>query len=210
MDGLLFDTERLSFDTFTQAAREVGWTASKDAFVASMGMPRTKIPEKLTEVLGSGFPALQVVDRSYELLEEVIERDGPPVKDGVESMLNALDHRGIRSVVATSTDTDAAMRYLRMAGIIERFEGVIGGDQIERGKPSPDIFLHAAESLESEPTRTLVFEDSRIGVQAAIAAGARVVMIPDFMEPTEELRHRIFAVLPSLEEAARRADYLLS
>lgn len=210
MDGLIFDTERLSFDTFTQAAGELGWTASREAFLAGMGVPRAQIPKTLNEVLGRGFPALQVVDRSYELLEELIDRDGPPMKDGVEAVLDALDDRGVRSVVATSTDTETARRYLRMAGIIGRFSGVIGGDQIEQGKPHPDIFLHAAETLESRPQATLVFEDSEIGARAALAAESRVVVIPDFTEPSDHVRERIFAVLPSLQEAARQIDSLLA
>jgi HAD superfamily hydrolase (TIGR01509 family) len=208
MDGVIFDTERLSFEAFSEASREVGWEASREAFLASIGLPRASIPPKLTEILGEGFPATHVLDRSYELLEQAVERDGPPVMDGVPDILDALQDRGVPTVVATSTETQTARRYLEAAGLLERFRGVVGGDQVVRGKPAPDIFLRAAEVLAAPPPAVLVFEDSENGVRAAHAAGMRVVMIPDFIEPSAELRALAFAVVDTLREAADRLDEL--
>ena len=210
MDGIIFDTERLSFETFKQASEEAGFEVSREAFLASMGLPRRNIPPKLNEVLGAHFPATRVLDRSYELLESAVERDGPPLKGGVTELLDALADRGVPAVVATSTETQTARSYLSTAGLLERFIGVVGGDRIERGKPDPDIFLHAAERLETQPERIIVFEDSANGVRAAHAAGMRVVMIPDFVEPSAGIRALTFAVVPSLQDAAGRADELLA
>ncbi|MFO7780128.1 MAG: HAD family phosphatase, partial [Spirochaetia bacterium] len=179
MDGIIFDTERLSFETFRQASEEAGYEVSHEAFLASMGLPRRNIPPKLAEVLGATFPATQVLDRSYELLESAVERHGPPLKAGVEEILDALGERSIPAIVATSTDTATARAYLDTVGLLQRFIGVVGGDQIERGKPDPDIFLHAAGELKKPPDRVIVFEDSLNGVRAGAAAGMRVIMIPD-------------------------------
>lgn len=209
MDGIIFDTERLSYEAFARASEEVGWVPSRDAFLASIGLPRASIPPKLTEILGTGFPATQVLDRSYELLEEAVKRHGPPVMDGTAEILDALADRGIPAVVATSTETDTARRYLATAALLERFVGVVGGDQVTHGKPAPDIFLRAADALAAPPTEVLVFEDSENGVRAGHAAGMRVVMVPDFIEPSGELRSLCFAVVSSLHEAAQQVDELL-
>jgi HAD superfamily hydrolase (TIGR01509 family) len=210
MDGIIFDTERLSFETFKEASEEAGWEVSHEAFLASMGLPRRSIPPKLLEVLGSGFPATQVLDRSYELLESTIERHGPPLKAGIEEILDAIGERTIPAIVATSTDAATARAYLDTAGLLHRFIGIVGGDQIERGKPEPDIFLHAAGKLETTPERAIVFEDSTNGVRAGAAAGMRVIMIPDFVEPSPEIRALAFRVIPSLHEAAALLDTLLA
>ncbi len=210
MDGIIFDTERLSYETFKQASEEAGWEVSHEAFLASMGLPRRSIPPKLTEVLGSSFPATQVLDRSYELLESAVEQHGPPLKAGIEEILDALGGRSIPAIVATSTDTATARAYLDTAGLLHRFIGVVGGDQIERGKPDPDIFLHAAERLETAPEHVIVFEDSMNGVRAGAAAGMRVTMIPDFIEPSPEIRALAFAVVPSFHEAKALLDTLLA
>jgi HAD superfamily hydrolase (TIGR01509 family) len=210
MDGIIFDTERLSFETFKQASEEAGYEVSHEAFLASMGLPRRNIPSKLAEVLGTTFPATQVLDRSYELLESTVDEHGPPMKAGVEEILDALGERRIPAIVATSTDAATARAYLDTAGLLQRFIGVVGGDEIERGKPEPDIFLHAAEKLETPPDRVIVFEDSMNGVRAGAAAGMRVIMIPDFIEPSAEIRAMAFAVVPSLHEAATVLGSLLA
>lgn len=209
MDGLLLDTERLFYDTFVTACNEQGWDGPWEVFLRSVGRARENIVPMLRDEMGPDFPAETVVERSYVLAEEMLRNDGPPLKAGATEALEAISARGLRAVVATSTDTADARRYLEHTGLLHRFEAVVGGDQVERGKPEPDIFLAAARTLGVDPTSILVFEDSDLGVRAAAAAGMRVVMIPDLIEPTEELRRLAFAVVPSLEAAARGLDVLV-
>lgn len=210
MDGIIFDTERLAFEAYVEASREAGWEASTEAFIASIGLPRASIAPKLSEVLGPDFPSTQVLDRSYDLLEEKVARHGPPLKAGILEALDSLGAHDIPTAVATSTDTDVARDYLASAGLLGRFVAVVGGDQVEHGKPAPDIFLRSATALDVGPAAVLVFEDSPSGVRAAASAGMRVVMVPDFIAPDEALRPLIFAVLSSLHDAAERVDELLA
>lgn len=209
MDGIIFDTERLAFEAFARASHEAGREASREAFIASIGLPRGSIPAKLTEVLGPDFPAMEVIDRSYDLLEEAVARDGPPLKPGIVDALDALAARDIPAAVATSTDTGVARDYLASTDLLGRFVAVVGGDLVERGKPAPDIFLRSATALGVDAAGTIVFEDSPSGVRAAAAAGMRVVMVPDFIAPDDALRPLIFAVLSSLHDAAQRVEELL-
>lgn len=210
MDGLILDSENVFYRTFREACEELGWEGPKRAFLRSVGVAKPYIAPMLREEMGPDFPAEAVVERSYALADEVFEREGPPVKPGVTEALDALHHRGVRCVVATSTRTPAARRLLEKVDLLERFDAVVGGERVSRGKPEPDIFLEAAFELGMPAERIIVFEDSELGVRAASTAGMRVVMIPDLIEPSDDLRARSFAVLPSLAEAARRIDELLA
>ena len=128
----------------------------------------------------SGKEILAVYDREYA---------GRPVpqKPGAAEILRALDERGVLLAVASSTPEARVRRHLTEHDFLRRFDAVIGGDRLQRSKPAPDIFLLAAESLGAEPARCFVIEDSFNGIRAAHAARMRPIMVPDMLEPTEEI-----------------------
>ena len=92
-----------------------------------------------------------------------------------------------------------ALSYLKMADVYKYFDDFTCGDEIENGKPAPDIFLKAAGKLGADITESLVLEDSINGINAGLSAGARVIMVPDTIEPTDEIRKKVDAVEPDLE-----------
>jgi beta-phosphoglucomutase-like phosphatase (HAD superfamily) len=91
---------------------------------------------------------------------------------------------------------------LRKSGVLDRFQAVIGSDQVRNGKPEPDIYLKAAGLLNARPERCLALEDSENGVRAAVGAGMTVVQIPDLVQPSAELLALGHIVLDSLREVA--------
>jgi beta-phosphoglucomutase-like phosphatase (HAD superfamily) len=105
--------------------------------------------------------------------------------------------------VATSTRTKRATEKLGDAGLLDYFKIVIGGDQVEQGKPDPEIYLKAASALSSAPSRCLALEDSANGVKAAVAAGMTVVQIPDLVPPSDELLQLGHIVLSSLADVPK-------
>lgn len=72
--------------------------------------------------------------------------------------------------------------------MLEYFDQIVGGDMVKHSKPEPDIFLEACGRLESKPENCYVIEDSYNGIRAAHAAGMHPIMVPDLMEPTEEMK----------------------
>jgi beta-phosphoglucomutase-like phosphatase (HAD superfamily) len=78
---------------------------------------------------------------------------------------------------------------------------IVGGDQVSRGKPDPDIFLMAASRLHRRPEDCAVLEDSAPGIRGAVAAGMRAILVPDGREPSEEARLEAYAVVESLSAA---------
>jgi pseudouridine-5'-monophosphatase len=101
--------------------------------------------------------------------------------EGAEAFVRALRGQGIPMAVATSSDRRFYEMKVRPHAWFDLFDAVVCGDdpRVKAKKPAPDIFLVAARVLGVEPARCLVFEDSLAGVEAALAAGMRVVAIPD-------------------------------
>ena len=83
---------------------------------------------------------------------------------------------------------------------MSRFHALVGGDEVEKGKPAPDIFLLAAARLDVVPTECIVLEDSEPGVRGALAAGMIPIMVPDMLAPSEDLLACMPLVLPSLAD----------
>ena len=131
---------------------------------------------------------------------KVTEGRPMPLKEGAIELLNYIDKIGKPKAVATSSDYGSAKKKLQHSGILHFFDHIIGGDQVVRSKPDPAIYLKAASTLLTEPSKCLVFEDSKNGVKAAVAAGMTVVQIPDLIFPDKELLEMGHIVLKSLKD----------
>lgn len=131
-------------------------------------------------------------------MAEMIEAGQLRPKPGVTELLAWLQERRVPKAVATSSARAKAMHHLWTTGVLNRFGAVVTRDEVERGKPHPDLYLRAAERLGTPPDRCLALEDSYNGVRAARAAGVSVVMVPDLLRPTEEMRSMCEAVVPDL------------
>lgn len=80
------------------------------------------------------------------------------------------------------------------------FDEIVCGDDLEKGKPNPEIYLKTCEKLEVKPEEAVAIEDSKNGILAAESAGMQVIMVPDLVEPTEELLTHVDVKLPDLLE----------
>jgi HAD superfamily hydrolase (TIGR01509 family) len=199
MDGLLFDTERLSRRALHAAADDLGVSLPEDAFLELIGRRGSDIFQRLAARVGDEALTTRLVARSEEHYE-IFLAQGVPVKEGVAELLAWLAARGRPCAVATSTRTHKAERKLAAANLQGFFQAVIGGDQVERGKPAPDIYLRAAAALGVAAENCGVFEDSEPGLGAAHAAGARVVWIPDLAPVTPAVQKLAAARADSLRE----------
>jgi HAD superfamily hydrolase (TIGR01509 family) len=202
MDGLLLDTERIALSAFLQTCTDLGLPAREDLFIRCIGTNQSRGREVLQEGLQGQVDHLlfeDVWDRHY------IARttDNPiPLKNGAAELLEHVSSLQMPAAVATSTRSSRARDKLRSAGILSRFDLVVGGDQVSNSKPAPDIYLKAAQMLKVRPEACLALEDSENGVRAAVAAGMAVVQIPDLVSPSPALRALGHIVLSSLNDVA--------
>ena len=198
MDGLMIDTERLALKAWQLAGVDFGFPITEDIFVTMVGRNRWDSDRTLVEVFGSDFPVDAVRKRYRTYVNGWIDEGKLSIKSGLLELLGFLDHVSIPKAVATSTEYDRAIHKLSLVNLLERFPIVIAGDQVQKGKPAPDIFLAASVQLGVLPKHCLVLEDSDAGIQAAYDAGMTSVMIPDMKPPSEKSRtfaHRVFGEL---------------
>lgn len=201
MDGLMLDTERISREAWRAAALEVGLPYREDWLVHIVGRSMGDIGRVLAGLGGPDFPVdiyMRVADRYYL---DAIEHGQIPVKDGLWELLDWLEGQGIPRVVATSTHGPTAAHKLAVTGLRDRFHGVMTGDRVERGKPSPDIFVAAAALLGVDACDCVVLEDSENGIRGAHAAGAFPILVPDFLPPSDEVRGLAGQIFPDLHAA---------
>jgi HAD superfamily hydrolase (TIGR01509 family) len=149
----------------------------------------------------------QIAKRRAELLLAALPGNLQPMP-GLRDVLAAVDARGLRRAVATSSPKSYAPVALREVGVADGFEALITGDMVERGKPAPDIYLAAAAALSLPAAACLALEDSPNGLGAAKAAGMRCVAVPNELSAGLDLR-AADAVLPSLMAVAERLDELI-
>ncbi len=210
MDGLMLDTERVALVAWREASLALDLPFDPDLAQRMIGRNQADCRTLILEHHGDNFPIDALFAATAEAYEAIVERDGIALKHGLEELLEWLDQRGIERAVATSTRRSRALAKLTRTGLAARFGTLVGGDEIARGKPAPDIFLTAASRLGHECAACVVLEDSEPGVRAALAAGIPPIMVPDLHPPSAELMTLAPLVLPSLLDVREHLDGLPS
>lgn len=170
-DGVLVDSERITNTVFCSMLNGLGLQVSlQDMFERFVGLSMGQCMELVTEMLGAPPPA--------GFVDELRLRSAAALKaqitaiPGVEEMLPSLS---IPSCVASSGDHDKIRLTLGTTGLLKHFEGrIFSVADVERPKPAPDVFLHAAHELGVGPSACVVVEDTPAGVCAGVAADMRV------------------------------------
>ncbi len=196
----MIDTERLALKAWQLAGADFGFPISDDIFITMVGRNRWDSDRTLVEIFGSDFPVDAVRKRYRTYVDGWIDEGKLVIKSGLLELLDFLDEISMPKAVATSTEYERAIYKLALTNLLNHFPVVIAGDQIEKGKPAPDIFLAAAARLDILPKRCLVLEDSDAGIQAAYNAGMTPVMIPDIKPPSEKSLAFVHKIFEGLEE----------
>lgn len=201
VDGTLLDTEPFYMEAWRRAAKQLGFTMCEEFLQKTRGVNVRDSVQIFSSFFGPGHSYEEVRPLRVTLAEEMISAADPAVlrKPFAIETLDALDAMGMRKAVATSTDRAKTEAHLKQAGLWGRFPVMVTGDMVERGKPNPDIFLAAAESLGVDPAECVVAEDSPAGVEAASRAGMQPFLIPDVVKPDDVTLRRAAAVLESLQ-----------
>ena len=136
-----------------------------------------------------------------------IENVPIPMMPGAMEVLDYCKKHGYLMAIATSTHKKQAYRCLKNAGILEYFDHIVTGDQVEKGKPDPEIYLKTLDYFKIDKSQALVLEDGHNGSRAALSAGIRLALIEDMAYVSEEDRkeaflhsHDIRDVIPMLEK----------
>jgi HAD superfamily hydrolase (TIGR01509 family) len=186
-DGVLVDTERLSVSVDGRVLADLGLPMSQQEVIDRfVGRTETYWREEVQRLLGR-----QLAEGEFEAYDpwyrEAFEAELTAI-DGIAEAIDALDRRGVATCVASSGTHERMEFTLGHTGLYARFAGrIFSATEVAEGKPSPLLFLHAAEQMGIEPARCLVIEDSRYGVLAARAAQMRVIGYSGSVIPAEVL-----------------------
>ncbi|MFJ7152151.1 HAD family hydrolase [Streptomyces sp. NPDC100445] len=201
-DGVLVDSEPISNRHLAAYLTELGHpTSYEDSVRDYMGSAMHRVHELVQERTGQRLPD-DFDDVFHARVFTAFERELRPVP-GVAGVLEKLARSGVPYCVASSGSHERIRVGHRVTGLDRWFEPgtVFSSQDVGRGKPAPDLFLHAARRMGVAPGRCLVVEDSPLGVQAAVAAGMDVYGFTA-MTPAERLTgaQRLFTDMAELAD----------
>jgi len=187
MDGLVLDSEKTYVTAWQCAARELGKTLDTEFAERLFGRHADDVARLLGEALGPDFDRQAFFEVAEHHWFEILADEGIEGMPGIEALLHHLRVMGTPFALATNSDARYAERCLAAANLKDAFEVLVSRDQVQAGKPAPDLFLAAAKRLGVAPARCLVLEDSETGLMAARAAGTQPVLIQQRFELRDKL-----------------------
>lgn len=176
MDGVLVDNRDIHIEAFSQWCRRSGLEIDKNVLLGYFGMGNDEI---FPAILGRKMSVAEIEQFSNEkeaIYREIFATEIRPVS-GLVDLLKALQGLGIPMAVGSSGMRRNVDYVLDKCGIASYFDVIVDGDQLARAKPDPEVFVKCAAKLGLAQDDCLVFEDSFAGIEAARAAGMRVVAL---------------------------------
>jgi beta-phosphoglucomutase family hydrolase len=188
-DGVIIDSHDQHERSWQLLAEEQGKVLPANFFKQSFGMRnQTIIPMFFSNWIDttSEREVMQLADRKEQLYRDLVLADGIDPLPGVHELLGSLKAEGIPCSVGSSTPRANIDAIMEATGLAGAFDAITAAEDVDRGKPAPDVFLKAAEKVGGSPGRSVVFEDAHVGIEAAIAADMKVIAVAT-THPIDEL-----------------------
>lgn len=187
MDGVIFDTEKVYLDIWTEVFEKYGYKMTKELYVTVMGTGRKNVIKTFLENFGDDLPIEKMYEEKDNQLFYRIENQGIPLKEGVKELFSMLKEKDYKIALATSAKKERVEKQIKDKWLKESFDAIVCGDDVEKGKPSPDIFLKAAKEIDVEPENCFVVEDSPAGIKAVFSGGMKGIHVEDLKVADEEI-----------------------
>jgi|SRR5690606_37464393 len=198
MDGLIFDTERLTYKIMRELANQHGFHFQLDHYKQIIGISEETSNNQLIDIYGS---RIQSVFKEFpEVYNKSLNKENLHIKPGVMELLDTIEKKGIKKCIASSSSREVIEHYLKMKDLFNRFDFYVSGTEVVNGKPNPDVFIEACHRGNVELGEALVLEDSYNGFKAAVRAGIKCIIVPDLIEPNGEMRELAYRVCKDLGE----------
>lgn len=181
LDGVIVDTAKYHYLAWKNLANELGFDFTEKQNELLKGVSRVKSLEILLDIgkvsLSDDRKQELLIEKNKEYLEEVNQMTADEILPSMAELLNILDKNNIKYALGSASKN--APLILKKVGLYDRFAAIVDGNDVSKAKPDPEVFLIAAEKLNTEPKNCIVFEDAIAGVQAANAAGMISIGIGD-------------------------------
>lgn len=173
LDGTLIDSAEWHWLSWQEILHAEGYPITHEEFLQGFGRRNDEILREYFGVDADPARLEDIADRKEARYRESIEDHGVVVLPGVEDWLGYLAESGWRMAVATSAPRENLGIILDVSGLALAFDAVVAREDVQAGKPDPEVFLKAAALLEVEPARCIVVEDALAGVQGHTRRGWR-------------------------------------
>ena len=181
MDGVLVDSQPYHFKADIDTMAEYGVIKDQKFYEAFAGTLTDNRMRTLRDMFGLDVPAEELIEKREKMILDIMANEDIKPVSGIPELLRSIKALGLKTAVASSSGIELIKLVLDRLGIAVYFASITSGNDVKRGKPSPDIFLLAAERIGAEPSECLVVEDSENGVRAAKAAGMKAL---GYINPT--------------------------
>lgn len=200
MDGVIFDSERAVYNGWLELAAKYNLADIEKIYMRCVGVNSERTRQIFIDYYGEDFPYDEYKAELSKDYHTKYDNGRLPMKPGIKELLISLKENQYKIAIASSTRTWLVEKQIEDAGLRQYFDVIVGGDMVERSKPEPDIFLKAAELLGVLPQKAYVIEDSYNGIRAAFAGAMIPIMVPDLMEPDDEMKEKARYIFKDLYE----------
>lgn len=200
MDGLIFDTERLFFHYLADSSADFGYQVTEELYVETLGTSGDQLSEIMKTTLGKDYPLKEISSITRKKVNQHALRQGLGIKKGLHILLKYLKEQQILCSVASSSPIAVVKSYLEQSEISSYFSFIIGGDQVKKTKPDPELFLRCVENASCEASEALVLEDSEYGILAAYRASIPVICVPDMKYPEPDYADKAYRIIEDLSQ----------
>lgn len=199
-DGVVIDSSKQHEESWELLAREIGKPLPADHFIRGFGMKNQVIIPRILQWTEDTDEIHRFSLRKEQLYREIVRERGIDPLPGVVDLLRMLREHGVRCAVASSTHRENIETIFDAIGVREYFDAVVTAEDVAHGKPDPEVFLKSAERIDRAPGRCVVIEDAHVGIEAGLAAGAKVIAVAT-TNPLDSLDKADLAVA-SLEDVS--------
>lgn len=188
MDGLMVNTEELYTIVGDTILQRRGSRFTPELKNRMMGLPGSVAWQVMIDAENLSDSIDSLAAESDEIFEDLLP-SRLEVMPGLLELIDLLDKHSVPRSVATSSSRRFAKLVLQQVDTLHRMASVITADDVENGKPAPDIYLEAAKRMNTRPENMLVLEDSHTGSKAGVAAGACTIAVPSEHSRDHDFRH---------------------
>lgn len=198
LDGVVVDSEPLHYLSEKEMLSKRGVNLRRSDIKEIVGRTEMEGIQYLKDRFGLKDSAKQLYEEKQRIYKRMLRKAVKP-RPGLFKLLNSLEDEGMTLAIASSAPRENIDIVLKALGIEDKFRAVVSGDDVERGKPSPDIFLLAAQRIGIKPKNCLAIEDAQNGVEAAKRAGMTCIAVPNQFTQDQDFS-RADAVVQGLED----------
>lgn len=205
-DGLLFDTEEVYYNNAQKVADAFHFPFDKAYYRRFIGLSDEELWDNYHrdfDPLSGAEKTNQFIRESYALTRAQFAKGEVPLKAGALELLKRLNARQLPCVIASSNNREAIDFLLQSKKLENFFTAIVSAEDVPLAKPDPAIVNEAIKRLAVPKDEVLMLEDSYNGVRAGAAAEIAVIMVPDLLPPTPEMKEKTLAIIPSLNDVGK-------